>query len=101
MTFEQMRAEAGNLAAWYAARARIELNRNPDARPFIYYQMGSFHLEAGSSGRQIGDIPRAEMVVQPEAFLQFIEYKPEVAVHLISVLIDEFITEKEIFGLMG
>ena len=101
MNIEQMRAESKNLASWFTARAKIEVNRNPYARPFIYYQMGDFKLEAGSSGKTIRDIPRAEMVVQPEAFLQFVEYKPEVAVHLISVLIDEFITEKEIFGLMG
>ena len=101
MNIEQMRTESKNLASWFSARAKIEIIRNPDARPFIYYQMGTFKLEIGSSGRTIRDIPRAEMVVQPEAFLQFVEYKPEVTVHLIGTIIDSFITEKEIFGLMG
>ena len=101
MSIEKLRAEAENLAKWYSARARIELKRNPDAKPCIYYEMGSFKFHAGSGGENPGDRPRAEIVVQPEAILQFVEYKPEVTIHLISVIIDSFITEKEIFGLMG
>ena len=89
-----------HLAAWYYQAAAVALE-NKDARPILFYHMGAFHFYPGDSGdRKAAISERAQVVINTEGLKDLTTgYQPATATYLIQKILEDFITEREIFGL--